>query len=80
MAEYRVPEFTLEQRTDVVLQMLNPDRKWRRVTELAIQYGVSRTLLYELRSKALDAIVKVLLPGDAGRPAQVTTLTVNKAS
>jgi hypothetical protein len=31
MAEYRIPEFTLEQRTDVALQMLlpRPDRQFR---------------------------------------------------
>ena len=79
MAEYRVPEFTLEQRTEAVLQMLDPDRKWGLVSELARLYGVSRTLLYELRGCVLDAIVEALLPRDAGRPAQVTTLTVDKA-
>jgi len=81
MAEYRVPEFTLEQRADAALQMLVPlpDRKWGLVSELARLYRVSRTLLYEIRDRALDAVVEALLPRDAGRPAQVTTLTVNKA-
>lgn len=81
MAEYRVPDFTLEQRADTALQMLVPlpDRKWGLVSELAHLYGVSRTLLYKIRDRALDAMVEALLPRDAGRPAQVTTLTVNKA-
>jgi len=81
MAEYRVPDFTLEQRADAVLQMLVPlpDRKWGLVSELARLYGVSRTLLYKMRDRALDAMVEALLPRDAGRPAQVTTLTVDKA-
>jgi len=81
MAEYRVPEFTSEQRADAALQMLAPlpDRNWGLVSELARLYGVSRTLLYEIRDRALDAIVEALLPRDAGRPAQITTLTVNKA-
>lgn len=81
MAEYRVPDFTLEQRADTALQMLVPlpDRKWGLVSELARLYGVSRTLLYKIRDRALDAMVEALLPRDAGRPAQVTTLTVNKA-
>jgi hypothetical protein len=81
MAEYRVPEFTLEQRADAALQMLVPlpDRKWGLVSELARLYHVSRTLLYEIRDRAWDGIVEALLPRDAGRPAQVTTLTVNKA-
>ena len=81
MAEYRVPEFTSQQRADVALRMLVPlpDRKWGLVSELACLYGVSRTLLYEIRDHALDALVEALLPRDAGRPAQVTTVTVNKA-
>jgi len=81
MAEYRVPEFTSEQRADAALQMLVPlpDRKWGLVSELARLYGVSRTLLYEIRDRALDAIVEALLPRDAGRPAQIATLTVNEA-
>ena len=79
MAKYRVPEFTLDQRADAALQMLNPDREWGLVSKLARLHGVSRTLLYEIQDCALDAIVEALLPRDAGRPAQVTTLTVDKA-
>ena len=81
MAEYRIPEFTLEQRTDVALQMLlpRPDRQWGLATELARLYGVSRTLIYQIRDRAWEAMVEALRPGDAGRPGQATTLTVDKA-
>jgi len=79
MAEYRVPEFTLNQRAGTALQMLDPGREWGLVSKLARLYGVSRTLLYEIRDRALDAIVETLHPRDAGRPAQATTLTVDKA-
>lgn len=81
MAEYRVPEFTLEQRAEAALQMLVPlpDRKWGLVSELARLYGVSRTILYKIRDRLWEAVVEALLPGEAGRPAQVTSLTVNKA-
>jgi len=81
MAAYRVPEFTLEQRAEAVLQMLVPwpDRRWGLVSELARLYGVSRTRLYELRNGAWTAIVAALQAGEAGRPAQVTGLTVDKA-
>jgi len=80
MAEYRVPEFTLEQRTAAAVQMLVPlpDRRWGLVSELARLYGVSRTLLYEIRGRAWEATVEVLLPREAGRPAQTATLTVDK--
>jgi len=81
MAEYRVPEFTLEQRADAALQMLVPlpSRKWGLVSELALLYGVSRTILYEIRDCAWDALIGALLPRDVGRPVQVTSLTVDKA-
>lgn len=79
MATYRVPEFTLEQRTDAALQMLAPDREWGLGSALARLYGVSRTLLYEIRDRAWDAIGEALRPRDAGRPAQAATLTVDKA-
>jgi hypothetical protein len=35
--------------------------------------------LYEIRDGAWEAVVEALLPGEAGRPAQVTSLTVDKA-
>jgi len=81
MAEYRVPEFTLEQRTDVAVQMMVPlpERGWGLVSELARWYGVSRTILYETRNRALAGMVEGLHPRDPGRPAQTSTLTVNKA-
>jgi len=81
MAEYRVPEFTTGQRTDAALQMLVsfPEREWGQVAKLARLYGVSRTLLYEIRDRVQDAIVEALRPRDAGRPVQAATLTVDKA-
>ena len=71
MAEYRVPEFTPEQRADAALRMLVtfPDRPWGPDTKPARQYGVSRTLIYRLRDRAWEALVEALLPRAAGRPA-----------
>lgn len=81
MAVYRVPEFTLEQRVEAVLQMLvpRPDRPWGLVSDLTRLYGVSRTRLYELRDEVWVAIVAALQPGETGRPGQVTSLRVDKA-
>lgn len=81
MAHYRIPEFTPEQRAEAALQMLVPlpDRRWGLGTELAHRYGVSRTLLYELRDRVWGAILEALLPRAAGRPVQTPTLTVDKA-
>ncbi len=78
MAAYRIPEFTLEQRLDAALQLLAPDRPWGLGTALARRHGVSRTLLYELRNRVKEALLKALLPSAPGRPAQTTTLTVDK--
>lgn len=80
MTEYRVSEFTLEQRVDVAVQMLVPlpARKWGLVSELAQRYAVSRTRLYEIRDQAGAAILEALLPRAAGRPVQNGTLTVDK--
>ena len=80
MAEYRVPEFTLEQRADVAVQMMVPlpERRWGLVSELARRYGVSRTILYKIRDRGLGGLVRALLPRDPGRPAQTSTLTVDK--
>jgi hypothetical protein len=81
MAAYRIPEFTLEQRAEAVLQMLvpRPDRPWGLVSELAHLYGVSRTRLYELRDEAWAALVAALQPGQAGRPSQVSRLLIDPA-
>jgi hypothetical protein len=81
MAGYRVPEFTAEQRADVALRMLLPfpDRRWGLAPELARLYGVSRPLLDPIRDRAWKALTEALLPREAGRPAQTTTLTVDKA-
>ena len=79
MAEYRVPEFTQEQRMDVAVRMLDPERKWGLVSELARLHGVSRTLLYRIRDRAKEAILEALNPRAAGRPAESGVLKVNKA-
>ena len=54
MAEYRISRFTLEQRTEAALRMLDPERTRGVVTELARLYGVSRTLLYEIQDRARE--------------------------
>jgi hypothetical protein len=81
MAEYRVPEFTLEQRIDAARQMLVlwPEREWGLVSELADQHHISRAILYRMRNRVGKAAIEALLPRAAGRPTQVTQLTVDKA-
>lgn len=81
MTQYRVPEVDLATRIELALEMLPAaaERGWGRVTELARHYGVSRQFLYTLGQRAAVALAEALLPRAAGRPAQVSTLTVDKA-
>jgi len=43
-----------------------PEREWGRATELAEQYNISRTLLYELRDRAEEALHYAFLPQPSG--------------
>lgn len=56
-----------------------PKRPWGTVSELARRYGVSRTTLYALRERALEAIAQAVQPRESGRPAESTTVEVNQA-
>ena len=65
----------------LALEMLTPfpERGWGRVTELAKLYHISRTLLYEMRDRALRALLEALAPRDPGPQPQPTVLTVDDA-
>lgn len=78
MAQYRIPEFTLEQRMEAALLMMNPFREWGVVTQMASRYGVSRPLLYRLRDRLRDALTEILKPRPAGRPSSTTLLKVDR--
>lgn len=43
-----------------------PEREWGRATELAEQYGISRTLLYQLRDRTEQALSTAFLPQPPG--------------
>jgi hypothetical protein len=79
MATYRVPTFDLDARIQVTLKLLDPLRPWGLVSELAATYGVSRTTLYTLQTRAQTALTETLLAQPAGRPAEARTVTVDKA-
>jgi hypothetical protein len=68
MAEYRIPEFDLAARVTVALEMLKPisERRWGWITEMARTYNVSRTLLYKIRDRALEALAGALSAHSAG--------------
>lgn len=80
MAKYRLPELDLSTRMEIVLEMLQPrpKRDWGRVTQLAQQYHISRTRLYELRDSAREALVEALRPRRPGPRPAPETLEVNE--
>jgi hypothetical protein len=81
MAHYRLPELDLSTRIMFALEMLQPipARHWGRVSELARTYGTSRTFLYDLRARALEALSEGLAPRPPGAPGQAETLVVDQA-
>lgn len=81
MAEYRLATLDLATRLQVTLEMLTPRavRGWGRVTALAAEHQVSRTLLYALRDRGQDALLTALAPQPPGPRPPVTLLTVDAA-
>jgi hypothetical protein len=80
MAHYRLPELDLSTRTMLALEMLQPipQREWGRATELAQRYDVSRKFLYNLRDRALDALIEGLRPRTPGPQPQETSLRIDR--
>lgn len=60
MPQYRIPELDAATRLKLGLEMLPeiPDPEWGRATELAEEYGISRTLFYQLRDRAKKGLLK----------------------
>ena len=81
MAHYRLSELDLSTRMTLALEMLQspPERKWGRVTELACTYGVSRTVLYDLRGRAFEVLAEGLSPCQPGPQPQAGSLVIDRA-
>ncbi len=81
MAAYRLPELDLATRIEIALEMRRPraERGWGRVCELQRQYGVSRTWLYDLDTRAAQALADGLAAHPAGRPILAKPLLVDQA-
>jgi hypothetical protein len=63
----------------LALEMLRPipQREWGWATELAHSYDVSRKFLYDLRDRALDALIEGLKPWTPGPQPQETSLKID---
>lgn len=79
MAHYRLSHINLSTRIELGLSVLDPNREWGKVTELACQYGVSRKFLYEVAAQAQQALECALAPQQAGRKPQTTQVVVDSA-
>jgi hypothetical protein len=81
MAEYRLAPLDLATRLQLTLEMLTPraERGWGRVTALAAEHQVSRTLLYALRDRGQAALLAALAPQPSGPRPPVTLLTGDAA-
>lgn len=80
MPHYRITELDLSTRIEIGLEMLQeiPEREWGRATELAQKHSISRTLLYQLRDRAEEALTKALLPRKPGPKPEGQELTIDR--
>lgn len=80
MAKYRRSELDLSTRMEIAREMLKPlsERGWGCVTELAQEYNISRTRLYELRDEAKNALIEALRPRRPGPKPETGLLRVDE--
>lgn len=80
MAQYRVPTLDLSTRIQLAVEMRRPvpERGWGRVTQLAEEYGVSRTWLYNLRNKAQALLRSAVQPQKPGPKSVEPTLQIER--
>ena len=80
MQEYRRKDLDLSTRIFLGVEMLYPAevRGWGRASELAAEYGISRSLLYQIKDRVQEALEAALQPKAVGRPAQVKSLMIDR--
>ena len=80
MLEYRRKDLDLSTRILLGIEMLFPAevRGWGRASELAQEYGISRSLLYQFKDRVQEALEAALKPRPVGRPAEKEILHINR--
>ena len=80
MLEYRRKDLDLSTRIFLGIEMLSPVevRGWGRASELAEAYGISRSLLYQIKDRVKEALEAALKPQPVGRPAEENLLRVDR--
>ncbi|MCJ7557898.1 MAG: hypothetical protein MUP90_13415 [Gammaproteobacteria bacterium] len=74
----RRDDITSEQRKQIVLEVLSPQRAWGTVSKLATQYGVSRETIYTLAAQGERVLLGGLEPQRHGPPASEKIVAVNR--
>jgi hypothetical protein len=79
MGQYRLNELDLSTRVRLTAEMVlsAQERGWGRAKQLAQDYGISRTLLYEWRDKAVQSLTEILQPHNPGPHPLQQTLEIN---
>lgn len=80
MQEYRRKDLDLSIRIFLGVEMLYPAeiRGWGRASELAQEYGISRSLLYQFKDRVQEALATAMKPKPVGRPAQEKSLVIDR--
>ena len=74
----RRDDITSEQRKQIVLEVLSPQRAWGTVSKLATQYGISRETIYTLAAQGERVLLGGLEPQRHGPPASEKIVAVNR--
>jgi hypothetical protein len=67
-----------EQRMQIALEVLAPDRGYGRVSEVAMANGVSRQTVYEIARRGQAALLNGLEPGGHGPGVRGQTIEVDR--
>jgi hypothetical protein len=80
MLEYRRKDLDLSTRIYLGIEMLFPAevRGWGRASELAREYEISRSLLYQIKDRVREALETALKPRPVGRPAAQEVLQIDR--
>lgn len=80
MLKYRRKDLDLSTRIAIGVEMLSPAeaRGWGRASELAQEYDISRSFLYQIKDRVQAALEAALQPKPVGRPAEEQLLRVDR--
>ncbi len=78
MVHYQLSQLDLSTRIGLAVRMLDPDRSWGEVTQLARSYGTSRKFLYLLRDRTAQAIQASLAPQMPGPQRSTAWLQLDR--